>query len=141
MSYFYFVYRSLFLTSKKSDFARKIQILIQLAAKLLLQKSTSFSIKISTKIMEEFLNIVKQQSSPQQEVSIDSNRLKFFRSKLKIWDYACLNFEDCKILSVEDLSPLLKSYYVDLASKYGRGSGMFLGIFSSGIFFLACCSF
>ena len=66
--------------------------------------------------MEEFLNLVEEKSSPQQEASIDSNMFKFFTSKLKIWNYACLNFDDYKKLFVKDCSSLLKSYYVDMAS-------------------------
>ena len=83
----------------------------------MLQKSTSFSFKIfDQKIIKALLNIVEEQSSPQQDISTDSNRLKCFTSKSKLWDYPRLNFDD--YLS-------LKSYYVDMVGKYGDSSGIF----------------
>ena len=85
--------------------------------------------------MEEYLNIVEERSSPQQDISIDSKRLKFFTSKLKIWDNARQNFDDFKKLLVEDRSSLLKSYYVDMVSKYGNGSGIFFLYFQLWYFF------
>ena len=95
MSYFSFDYSWFFQTYKKSVFCPELQTLTQSTAKLLLQKSTSFSFKIfDQKIIKALVNIVEEQSSPQQDISTDSNRLKCFTSKSKLWDYPRLNFDD-----------------------------------------------
>ena len=38
--------------------------------------------------MEEFLRVVEEPASTSTEVEIDSEKLKFFASMLKMWDYA-----------------------------------------------------
>ena len=83
--------------------------------------------------MQALLNIVEEQSPPQQNISIDLNTLKFSTSKLKLWDYARLNFDDYKKLFIED--------YVDMVSKYGDSSGISFLVFSAPAFFLGCCNF
>ena len=45
--------------------------------------------------MEQFLRIVEEpSSSASTEVSIDADRLKFFNSKMKTWDYAKISADD-----------------------------------------------
>ena len=38
--------------------------------------------------MEEFLRVVEEPASTSTEVEIDPEKLKFFASTLKMWDYA-----------------------------------------------------
>ena len=42
--------------------------------------------------MEKFLNIVEEPSSAASEINED--RLKFFNSKVKIWECACISLGD-----------------------------------------------
>ena len=62
-----------------------------------------------------------EERSPQhqQEVSIDPE-------KLKLWENACLNYEDYQKLSVEDRSSMQKYYYVDIFARFSNGSGTWL---------------
>ena len=74
--------------------------------------------------MEHLLKLVGERSPQyQQEVSIDSEKLTFFTSKVKIWEYARLNYENYQKLSVEDRSSVLKSYYVDMFTWFSNSSG------------------
>ena len=58
---------------------------MQLTNELLLRKSISFSIKNSTKIVEEFLNLVEEQSSPQhvQVFHVKTQNLELCSSKFR----------------------------------------------------------
>ena len=66
--------------------------------------------------MQKFLDIVKEPSSSSLEIQED--RLKFFVSKVKIWDYAGLSQGDYQKLSTEARSSILKKYYLDLTYHY-----------------------
>ena len=74
--------------------------------------------------MDDFLKLVKKPSEDQ--IEIDASRLKFFSSKVKIWDFARLSFTDYQKLSVEDRSFILKSYYAEICSRFPAGSGILL---------------
>ena len=78
--------------------------------------------------MEEFLKIVQEPSS--NEVVIDLNKLKFFNSQLKLWEYAKILAAEFQKLSLDNKSSILKQYYVDMSAKYLVGAGkMFRFIF------------
>ena len=70
--------------------------------------------------MEEFLKIVKEPSS--NEVVIDADKLKFFNSQLKVWEYAKISAAEFQKLSFDDRSSILKKYYVDMSAKYSVGA-------------------
>lgn len=61
--------------------------------------------------MEKLLNIVEEDSSSGE---IKKDRLRFFSSKVKVWDYAEITQNECQNLSIEDRSSLLKLYYNDM---------------------------
>ena len=72
--------------------------------------------------MEQFLAIVAP--TPQaDEVEIDIKKLKFFNSKLKIWDFAKILPSEFRRLSFDDKSLLLKNYVVEMSSKYTEVRG------------------
>lgn len=65
----------------------------------------SFIDSYAQNIMEKFLRIVEKPSP--SEISIDSDRLKFCNTKLQIWDYANVSFEEYqKFLLVTDQQSL-----------------------------------
>ena len=64
--------------------------------------------------MEKLLNIVEEDSSSGE---IKKDRLRFFSSKVKVWDYAEITQNECQNLSIEDRSSLLKLYYNDMCVK------------------------
>ena len=65
----------------------------------------------------------KPLSSSSTEVSIDVDRLKFFNSKMKIWDYAKISADNVHKLSFDDRFSILKNYYLDMSVKYYFGAG------------------
>lgn len=79
--------------------------------------------------MEEFLRIIEKPSS--SEIKIDSDRLKIFNKKLKIWDYANVFFEEYQKLSLGDQLPILRNYYSEM---YFCLSGVFLSLVWLGFF-------
>ena len=96
-------------------------------------------------VMENFL-IMVEQPAPSQEVEIDGERLQFFNTKLKIWDYAKISSSDYQKLSFENKSSILKSYYVDMSAKYSFGTGIIITFYLFWPFFesfgvLKCISF
>ena len=56
------------------------------------------------------------------EVNIDAEKLKFFNTKLKVWDYAKISFSDYQKLVIDNRSSILKSYYRDMCKNYSVGS-------------------
>ena len=68
------------------------------------------------------------------EVVIDTDSLKFFISKLKVWDYAKVSAADYQKLSFDVTSSISKKYYVDISAKYSVGAGKILFSFSVGGF-------
>ena len=71
--------------------------------------------------MEEFLEIVLEPLP--NEVVIESDKLKFFNSQLKLWGYAKTLAAEFQKLSFDDRSSILKQYHVDMSSKYLVGAG------------------
>ena len=65
--------------------------------------------------MEHFLSIVEGNSA---EEEINEERLKYFTSKIKIWDYFSLSQQKLASPSTEEKSSMLKRYYSDLNSRY-----------------------
>ena len=61
----------------------------------------------------------------QQQVEMDPAGLKFFSSKVKIWDFACLSFTDYQKFSLEDRSSILNSCYSEMSQRYSTGSSIF----------------
>ena len=84
--------------------------------------------------MEHFLQMVEEPF--QQQVETDEAKLKYFISKVKIWDYTCLGLNDNQKLSVEDRSSVLKNYYLEMRSRYSDGTGKVLLVFICLCF---CC--
>lgn len=55
---------------------------------------------------------------------LDEEKLKFFTSKISIWDHFSMHESSYKSLSTEEKTALLKRYYIELGSKYyGKESG------------------
>ena len=72
---------------------------------------------------------------------MDPEKLKFFRSKLKSWDYAKISAFEFQNLSFEDKSKILRNYCDEMSTKYLVNSGknlffccFFLFVFVSGQF-------
>ena len=59
--------------------------------------------------MEELLRIMEQLSSS-TESTIDAERLKFFKTKVNIWNYAKISAGDFQKLSFDDRASILKNY-------------------------------
>ena len=81
--------------------------------------------------MEKLLQIVE---SPIQtnEVEMDPEKLNFFNSKLKVWDFAEISSSEFQNLPFDDKSGILKKYYVDMLSKYPDGKGKIIFCLFSG---------
>ena len=62
--------------------------------------------------MEKFLAIIEPTVQP-DEVQVDPKRLKFFNSKLKVWDFAKIWSSEFRSVPSDDKSSLLKKHYVD----------------------------
>ena len=83
--------------------------------------------------MEKFLQIIEL-TAQADEAEIDPQKLKFFNSILKVWDFAKISSSEFQSLSLDDKSRLLKNYYLEISSKYTEGRGKqffccFLAIF------------
>ena len=48
---------------------------------------------------------------------MDPEKLKFFNSKLRVWDFAKISLPEFQSLSFDDKSLLLKNYYVEVRGK------------------------
>ena len=83
--------------------------------------------------MEKFLQIVEPTAKP-DEVEMDSEKSKFFNSKLKVWDFAKISSSEFQNLSFDDKSNLLKKYYVEILAKYSESNGKLFFLFLSGYF-------
>ena len=73
--------------------------------------------------MEEFLRIVEEPTSTSTEVEIDPEKLNFFTSKLKIWDYIKISALEFQNLSFEDKCKILTNYYTEMSSKCFLNTG------------------
>ena len=73
--------------------------------------------------MERFLSMVEEKS--QQDVYIDEVKLREFLSKVKIWDYVKISYNEYQNLSIADRSSILKNYYSDMCKNYVSGKLFF----------------
>ena len=78
--------------------------------------------QITQQVMDNFLSIVEENSA---EEEINESRLKYFTSKIKIWDYFNQTHQKFVLLSTEERSSMLKRYHFDLNSKYLAGKSLF----------------
>ena len=77
-----------------------------------------------TKKMDKPLSLVEK---PQPEVSIDKEKLRFFISKIPIWDHFYLTEHAYRSSSVGEKTTLLNRYYRELYQKYcGLGNLFFI---------------
>ena len=76
--------------------------------------------------MEKLLAIIAP-TSQADEVEMNPEKLKFFNSKLKVWDFAKISPSDFQSLSFDDKSLLLNNSYEEMSSKYieVRGKPLF----------------
>ena len=72
--------------------------------------------------MDKLLQIAEPTTQP-DAVEIDHEKLKFFNSKLKIWDFAKISSSELQSLSFDEKSSLLKKYYIEMLAKYTEGKG------------------
>ena len=77
--------------------------------------------------MEKLLQIVEKPSS--SSVEIQEERLKFFASKIKIWDYAGLSQAEYQKLLLEYRSSILNECYCDLSLCFPIAGKKFFLIF------------
>ena len=75
-------------------------------------------------VMERFLSMVEEKS--QQDVYIDEAKLREFLSKVKIWDYVKISYNEYQNLSIAGRSSILKNYYSDMCKKYVSGNFFFV---------------
>ena len=75
-------------------------------------------------IMEEFSRIDKEPSSFSAEITIDADRIKFFNTKVKIWEYTKISTSGFQKLSFDERASILKNYYSDISVKYSVGAGI-----------------
>ena len=73
--------------------------------------------------MDNLLSIVEENSA---EEEISGSRLKYFKTKIKIWDYFNMTKQKFVSLPTEECSSMLKRYYFELNSKYSTGKILFL---------------
>ena len=83
--------------------------------------------------MEKFILFVEP-TAQADEVEMDPEKLKFFNSKLKVWNFAKISSSEFQSLSFDDKSNLLKKCYVEMLARYTEGKGKiffccFLAIF------------
>lgn len=72
--------------------------------------------------MEQYLKIVEEPTLS-NEVETDAEKLKFYNSHLKVWDYAEISAVEFQKLSFDNRSTILKKYYVGMTAKYSAGAG------------------
>ena len=66
---------------------------------------------------------IVEEPTPSNEVEIYAEKLKFYKSQLKVWDYAKVSAAEFQKLSFDDRSTILKKCHVDMTTKYSAGSG------------------
>ena len=57
--------------------------------------------------MEKYLSIIEDSASS-NEVEIDADKLKFYNSQLKVWDYEKISASEFQKLSFDDKTSTLK---------------------------------
>ena len=72
---------------------------------------------------------------------MDPEKLKFFTSKLKIWDYANISSHEFQNLSFEDKSKILMNYYTEMSSRFVVNPGKNVLICSFFVLFLRLDNF
>ena len=85
----------------------------------------NLKIIFDTKKMHKPLSLVEK---PQPEVSIDDEKLRFFISKIPIWDHFSLTEHAYRSSSVGEKTTLLNRYYRELYQKYYGLGNLFLFI-------------
>ena len=77
--------------------------------------------------------------SSSTEPTIDAEKLKFFKTKVNIEDYAKISAGDFQKISFVELASVLKNYYSHMSYIYSVGAGKtFIYLFSfSSVFFFA----
>ena len=68
--------------------------------------------------MEEFLRVIEESVSTSAEAEMDSEKLKIFTSKLKIWDYTKISALEFQNRFFEDKSKILRDFYAEMSAKY-----------------------
>ena len=90
--------------------------------------------------MDQLIQIIEAPISS-DDIKMDPGKLKFFSSKLKIWDYAKITASEFQNLSYDDKANVLKKYYIDICSRYSSGSGkslfFFVCVFLFFVFFIS----
>ena len=76
--------------------------------------------------VEKLFAIITTTVQP-DEVEMDPEKLKFFNSELKVWDFAKVSPSEFQSLLFDDKSLFLKNYYIEISSKYTevRGKSFF----------------
>ena len=62
-------------------------------------------------------------SAQPDKVEMDPEKLKFFNSKLKVWDFAKISLSEFQSFSFDNKSSLLKKYCIEMSAKYTEGKG------------------
>lgn len=87
--------------------------------------------QLRTEHYETISRIVEKLSST--EIKTDSGSLKFFKTMLKIWDYANVSFKEYQKLSFDVRSAIPRNYYSEI-SIYIEVEIYFLYFFLCGFF-------
>ena len=72
--------------------------------------------------MERFLSIGEK---PNHDIEINEEKLKYFASQVKIWDYFNITHQKFLSLPSEKKSTLLKKYYAELECRQLAGNSFF----------------
>ena len=67
----------------------------------------------------------------------DPEKLRFFNTQLKVWEYAKILGAEFQKLSFDDRSSILKKYYVDMCIKYSVGAGKIFSVSFLAVFQLS----
>ena len=62
------------------------------------------------------------------KVEIDPDKLKFFNSQLKVWEYAKILAAEFQKLLFGNRSSILKKYYVDMCTKCSVGASKMFSV-------------
>ena len=73
--------------------------------------------------------------APHRQV-LDEEKLKFFSSKISIWDHFSMDGASHKSLSTEEKTALVKIYYAESECKYySKETGNFCSLLSPDVYF------
>ena len=67
-------------------------------------------------------------------MEIDPEKLRFFNTQLKVWEYAKILGAEFQKLSFDDRSSILKKYYVYRCTKYSVGAGKVFSVSFLAVF-------